>query len=321
MSREGAVNPEYRLVLVAQEGVAMALVYPVNASPYSGPLGSFEVVPYQQLPRCQPGDRFTFERPLAGGEGVVARSPDGIVVRSSRPASVQEGLTFPLFAERTVSGMVHPDVAPRTTRQLAGGQGPLFVEDWEVHLNRERRGARRVLIGSVAAVAGCVALLLAAAVGSFGDRGTGAVVNLGSRGMAYGLIFAFISAATIRRAHRSLGAVEEARRQRAAPAVPMYLKLWWSVGDGHMPAPVAVAALAKRPDPGLGEVIGFQPVVNLRASVAIDDWAPVDVIGELRDGGSVIVRCNGLELWPARPTMTHLPTTWPCRSNRTNRTD
>jgi hypothetical protein len=74
----------YRLVISAGDTVPVAYAYATGAAPYSGPLGFFELAPFQELPQCQPGDQFDFQQPFANAQDVVATSSDGIMVRSAK---------------------------------------------------------------------------------------------------------------------------------------------------------------------------------------------------------------------------------------------
>jgi len=68
-----------------------------------------------------------------------------------------------------------------------------------------------------------------------------------------------------------------------------------------------MVTLARTPHPSPDAIIGHQPVVNVGLDTSVYDWSPAQVFGEIVDGGSVVVRCGGFELWPAGSIMATLP--------------
>jgi hypothetical protein len=167
-----SANMTYRLTFVGAGGVApVAFVYPTDASAFTGPVGSFPLRPFQEMPRCPSGDIYRFDAPLAADRPVAATAPDGTRVVSAGDATVLRDEQFPLFAERGPGLLEHPELTSAATWRQADSHSPLTVAEWEHLLTRQQRTARRDIVAAVVLVAVLVTLIVIAAVaGRLGGR-------------------------------------------------------------------------------------------------------------------------------------------------------
>ncbi|MGD9794748.1 MAG: hypothetical protein AB7V43_14840 [Acidimicrobiia bacterium] len=214
---------------------------------------------------------------------------------------MKDGIAFPIFAERGQGVLAHPDVIGWSPSwRHAKSHSPLSVEEWETYLTHEKKVADWSLIALVIFLVLLVATVVFLATHGGGGGGGGGGAGGGAGGA--GALAAFL------RARRALRTLRDARLARTGPVTAAFARLWWSAGDGWGPEAMVTTASSKSPTPE--DIIGHEPVVNMRVGVTVPDWSPCEIIGDLSNGGVAIIRCCGLELWPARPSMAVIPTKW-----------
>lgn len=297
-----AVVWRYRLVFVGAEGYGpRAFVYPADANAYTTPLGYFDLVPFQELPRCESGSLFEFASSFVNDSRVSATGPDGTVVRSSGQSKLTNDDIGRIYAERDSSVLVHPSVTGATPSwRHASSSSPLTVQERERHVEHERRQATKWIALAAVVLVVSIVLIVVLIVTDMA-----AISRVPARqGLLAGLALAG-GIAALRRARRALRVLAEARQAYGGPLSSSFARVWWSVGNGW--GPVAMVTLARTPDPSPDAIIGHQPVVNVRLDTSVPDWSPAQVSGEIVDRQSVVVRCGDLELWPADSLMTTLP--------------
>ncbi|MEA2494897.1 MAG: hypothetical protein QOJ29_2808 [Thermoleophilaceae bacterium] len=278
----------HRLVLVTPvEVVPRGYLYPLEVSQYSTPIVWFEVLAYQEIPRCEPGAIVEVSGEVLPGREVTVTAGDGLTIHPR--GKLHRGEGSPLFAER-YSGAVHPAFAERQAGWQRSPRLPTTIAEWDSHLQKQESRSRRALIAMAVFIA--VALLLLVATVVWGHGGVGV------RGGYYGGGGSGVGAlASYRRARRSRRVVENARRARTEEAVDMTMRLWWSVGDGWGVVPVA----------SLRDATDMSTVVHLPLATVPErfdppEWVPVLVRG-LRTTGTPVIEMDELELWPAESAM------------------
>lgn len=102
---------------------------------------------------------------------------------------------------------------------------------------------------------------------------------------------------------RARHVLREARALRNAPAADMWMRLWWSVGEGE--GPIAVASLSNARD---GEEIARVPVVGVTPETPTESVVPVRVHGLA--SGSPMIEVDGRALWPAQHARFHTERGW-----------
>jgi len=269
---------EFRVVF---RGGARAYVslYPVNANSYTPPIASFTLPPLQQLPVMLPG-------------GLVRARSDlselyagAVTIRTGRRIS-SDGQA-PIFAERG-GVLVNPDTPgfAHSWRDVAA-EASQGVGALESRLALQRRQFRWTLIIDV------VAIVAGVAIWSSGSP------SLALRVWAYGSVLFFTSFAAWRRARRSQAALDSARAAGDTPATPMHMRLWWSVGTGAGPVPVATLT----PAVWAAEPVEYQiPLANVPELPFPLTSVPVTVHGDPARGESPSIHWGDVTLWPADRT-------------------
>jgi hypothetical protein len=285
-ARVASPSEEVRLLFWADhQETPKAFVYAADANAYSAPVAWFEPEPYQVIPRVEPGVLVRAEGRLATGERPTFVFPDGTMVLP--PEKLRPGGDAPLFAERW-SGCVHPHYESRQANWQRAPSVPATVSEWD---QRVRHLYRRSVWWIVSACV-FVALLVTIAVLSLvlGDG----ILRL-HIGYYYGGGASGIGAvASLRKARAERRAAERASILRSRPSTPMYLRLWWSLGDGWGRVPVASLSL---------DASGSR-AVHVPLSVVPRGYdpfgaVPVQVHGSIDERDPVVIRDGDVELWPA----------------------
>jgi hypothetical protein len=163
---------------------------------------------------------------------------------------------------------------------------PATVAEWDRRLAKEERkhGLEIVTLGAIVLGLSCYvawALITGHATPGFRVYWYGGPGTVGAW-------------ASYRRARRSRRALDAAARARAAEPAPMTMRLWWSVGDGWGPVPVA----SLRPSGQQEEIVNV-PIGNVPATYEPEPWRPVTVYGCRGDGSTPVIVDGDVELWPA----------------------
>ena len=273
----------YRLVLSApKEAQPRGFVYPTDAGRYSTPLVWFDALPYQRIPRAEPGAEVAAIGVVEPGGSAHFVASDGTVVRPA--GRLHQSEEAPLFAER-YSGAVHPAYASAQ----AHWQRPVFpatLDAWDASIRDLHRRSRRWVVAGAVLLAIAIVLVLFAAARSDGFYFRFSYFGGGSSGVG--------ALASYRHARRSRRVADEARRRRSAEATEMYLRLWWSVGDGWGSVPVA--SLSETPS---GPIAAQVPLAAVPSGYDPPDDHPVSVHGNAIAGDAVVIRDGEAELWPA----------------------
>jgi hypothetical protein len=261
-----------------------AFVYAADANAYAAPVAWFEPEPYQAIPRVEPGVLVRAEGRVATGERPTFVFPDGTVVRP--PEKLRAGGDAPLFAER-YSGCVHPDFESRQAAWQRSPSVPTTVAEWDQRVRLlHRRSVWWIASACVFAVLLGTIVVLSLIHGDgvgvrFGFYYTGGASGIGA-------------VASLRRARAERRAAERASILRSRPSTPMYLRLWWSLGDGWGRVPVA----------SLSRDASGSRAVHVPLSVVPRGYEPVGAVpvqvhGSIDERDPVVITDGEVELWPA----------------------
>jgi hypothetical protein len=246
-----------------------ALLYASDASRFDGPLARFAVDPSQEVPRVPSGSLVEVEGNLELREVHAVHCADGVVVQPT--GRIVGPQSTPLFAE---PGLVHPAIGGSARSDI-----PTTRQEWDRRLEASARRARCGVAGAIFLALCSVGLLAAGAV---------SVRLIVISALSFGGSVTLLVAS--HHARRLLVRAEAARSSRGRQ---MRMRLWWAVGNGIDIHPVASLSS--------GEDQAEVDVVLAAVPAGFDPAAPVDVEvhGDPRPGGTALIRCGHVELWPA----------------------
>lgn len=266
---------QYRLILYGGF-TPTASLYPLDATPFSSPVGTMTLSPMQDLPVLEPGGVVEATENFAEvivGETVLR--PVG-KVRAVWPTEEMR-----IFAERGV-GLMNPETPGwhETWRDLPP-ESRLTLEQFETRSLRALRDWRWHIVTTLALIGAIIALWI-------WTRKPPHLYAIGAGGAS--------SASTVaqgRRARRALKVLAAAHaRENDAPAA-MLMRLRWVAGYGH--GPLLVASL-RAPNVETESTLDLQ-VVGLPATPLPKDWEPVDVVGLGAAGLPAFIEWGATRLW------------------------
>src|SRR5690242_19391775 len=184
-------------------------------------------------------------------------------------------------------------VGPKPSWRYVGSHSVDTVEQWQRYVDRRAKTAiREVVLYAAFALVYLGATLYAI----LADRPIRGPILFGDAG-AIGLI------AWLLLALRARHVLREARALRKTPAADMWMRLWWSVGEGE--GPIAVASLANVRG---GEEVARVPVIGVTADMPTDTPVPALIHGLA--SGSPMIEIDGRALWPAQHARIHTERGW-----------
>jgi hypothetical protein len=274
-------STEHRLIVRTGFEGADAVLYPVDAGPYTLPDAVVQLVPNQPLPRLTPGEVVLVAADrqwIDVGGHRLAGAPQSRSSRSTRVGAHSGSV----FAERgDVVVIPPPEGALKTWREVP----TLSTADVEQSARALRSEDRHLLQKIVPLVAVLV-------VGVLARR----AIDVGAA--VWTLTILGITTVSWWRVHRRRGYLEAATRPAPPGGRPMWVHVWWMLGaDGK---PVAVATLCD-PDREDGSVHDI-PVVCVAGELPDADLMAV-VSGDPASGRPITIRADGLRLASLGPPL------------------